>query len=179
MAYRPYRGFSWNISSYYPMALQEGHTEKELRQEYAKLRSVAQKSLKRMGESRYRDSETYRQNRNAFPTTGSIKSKRELARALTDVTRFLSAKSHSISGLNEIRQEQVSTWQGQYGYSFVNFNNFDQWVDFLEWYKDLKGFVYSVDPHDPNKKWMNVKAAQDDKAKVQAMFEQFVEENYG
>ena len=43
----------------------------------------------------------------------------------------------------------------------------------------MKGFVYSVDPHDPNKKWMNVKAAQDDKEKVQAMFEQFVEENYG
>ena len=161
------------------MALQEGHSEKELRQEYAKLRSVAQKSLKRMGESRYRDSETYRQNKNAFPKTGSIKSKRELARALTDVTRFLSAKSHSISGLNEIRQSQVTTWQDQYGYDFVNFNNFDQWVDFLEWYKDIKGFVYSVDPHDPNKKWMNVKAAQDDKDKVKAMFEQFVEENYG
>ena len=161
------------------MALQEGHTEKELRQEYAKLRSVAQKSLKRLENSRYRDSETYRQNRNAFPTTGSLKSTRELARALTDVTRFLSAKSHSVSGLNEIRQEQVSTWNNHYGYSFVTFNNFDQWVDFLDWYKDSKGFVYSVDPHNPNKKWMNVKAAQDDKAKVQAMFEQFVEENYG
>ena len=97
MAYRPYRGFSWNISSYYPMALQEGHTEKELRQEYAKLRSVAQKSLKRMGESRYRDSETYRQNRNAFPKTGSIKSKRELKRALTNITRFIFAKSYKIS----------------------------------------------------------------------------------
>ena len=126
------------------MALQEGHTEKELRQEYAKLRSVAQKSLKRLGESRYRDSETYRQNRNAFPKTGSLKSKRELARALTDVTRFLSAKSHSISGLNEIRQSQVSTWKDQYGYDFVTFNNFDQWVDFLEWYKDMVGFVYHL-----------------------------------
>ena len=179
MAYRPYRGFSWNISSYYPMALQEGHTEKELRQEYAKLRSVAQKSLKRLGESRYRDSETYRQNRNAFPTTGSLKSTRELARALTDVTRFLSAKSHSITGLNEIRQAQVSTWQDQYGYDFVNFNNFDQWVEFLEWYKDAVGFVYSVDPKDPNKRWVNGEAAQRDKDKVKAIFKQFVEENYG
>lgn len=179
MAYRPYRGFSWNISSYYPMALQEGHTEKELRKEYAKLRSVAQKSLKRLENSRYWDSETYRQNKNAFPATGSIKSKRELSRALTDVTRFLSAKSHSVSGLNEIRQEQVSTWQDQYGYDFVTFSNFDQWVNFLEWYKDSAGFVYSVDPNNPNKRWMNVKAAQDDKAKVQALFEQFQEENYG
>ena len=179
MAHRPYRGFSWNISTYYPMALQEGHTEKELRQEYAKLRSVAQKSLKRLGESRYRDSETYRRNRNAFPTTGSLKSPRELARALTDVTRFLSAKSHSISGLNEIRQSQVSTWNDQYGYDFVNFNNFDQWVEFLEWYKDAVGFVYSVDPKDPHKRWMNVEAAKRDKDKVQAMFKQFVEENYG
>nr|DAD57106.1 MAG TPA: hypothetical protein [Bacteriophage sp.] len=179
MAYRPYRGFSWNISTYYPMALQEGHSEKELRKEYAKLRSVAQKSLKRLEQSRYEESEVYQKNKNAFPTTGSIKSKRDLARALTDVTRFLSAKSHSVSGLNEIRQEQVSTWQGQYGYTFVIFNNFDQWLQFLDWYKDMKGFVYSVDPKDPNKRWMNVKAAQDDKAKVQAMFEQFVEENYG
>ena len=179
MAYSPYRGFSWNISSYYPMALQEGHTEKELRQEYAKLRSVAQKSLKRLENSRYADSETHRQNRNAFPKTGSIKSKRELARALTDVTRFLSAKSHSVSGLNEIREKQVSTWQDQYGYDFVNFNNFDQWVDFLEWYKDMVGFVYRVDPKDPNKRWVNVEAAQRDKDKVKAMFEQFVEENYG
>lgn len=179
MAYRTYRGFSWNISSYYPMALQEGHTEKELRKEYARLRSVAQKSLKRLGESRYRDSETYRQNRNAFPTTGSIKSKRELARALTDVTRFLSAKSHSISGLNEIRQAQVSTWNDQYGYDFVNFNNFDQWVEFLEWYKDAVGFVYSVDPQNPNKRWVNVESAKRDKDKVKSMFEQFVEENYG
>ena len=179
MAYRPYRGFSWNISSYYPMSLQEGHTEKELRKEYAKLRSVAQKSLKRMGESRYRDSETYRQNKNAFPTTGSIKSKRELARALTDVTRFLSSKSHSVSGLNEIREKQVSTWQDQYGYDFVTFNNFDQWVDFLEWYKDMVGFVYSVDPKEQNKRRVNVEVAERDKAKVQAMLEQFVEENYG
>ena len=178
MAYYPYHGFSWNISSYYPMALQEGHTEKELRKEYAKLRSVAQKSLKRLEQSRYWDSEVYKKNKNAFPTTRSIKSKRELSRALTDVTRFLSAKSHSVSGLNEIRQEQVSTWNKQYGYTFVTFNNFDQWVNFLEWYKDMKGFVYSVDPKDPNKRWMDVKAAQDDKAKVQAMFEQFVEENY-
>ena len=161
------------------MALQEGHTEKELRQEYAKLRSVAQKSLKRMGESRYRDSETYRQNKNAFPKTGSIKSKRELARALTDVTRFLSSKSHSVSGLNEIREKQVSSWHEQYGYDCVTFNNFDQWVEFLEWYKDAVGFVYSVDPKDPHKRWVNVEAAQRDKAKVQAMFEQFVEENYG
>lgn len=179
MAYRPYRGFSWNISSYYPLALQESHSEKELRKEYTKLRSVAQKSLKRLEQSRYWDSETYRQNKKAFPTTGALKSKHDVARALTDVTRFLSAKAHSVSGLNEIRQEQVSAWQNQYGYDFVTFNNFDQWVNFLEWYKDNIGFVYSVDPHDPNKRWVNVKAAQEDKAKVQALFEQFQKENYG
>lgn len=179
MAYRSYRGFSWNISSYYPLALQESHSEKELRKEYAKLRSVAQKSLKRLETSRYRDSETYRQNKNAFPTTGALKSKRDVARALTDVTRFLSAKAHSVSGLNEIRQQQVDTWRGTYNYDFVTFNNFDQWVNFLEWYKDAKGFVYSVDPNDPSRRWMNVKAAQEDKAKVRALFEQFLEENYG
>lgn len=143
MAYKPYRGFSWAISSYYPLSLQESHSEKELRKEYARLRAVAQKSLKRMGESEFAEDATYRNNVGRFNATSKLKSKRDVARALTDVTRFLSAKSHSISGLMEIRAEAVATWQSK-GYSWVTKKNYNDWVRFLNWYKELKGFNYDI-----------------------------------
>lgn len=143
MAYKPYRGFSWAISSYYPLSLQESHSEKELRKEYARLRAVAQKSLKRMGESEFAEGETYRSNVGRFTATSKLKSKRDVARALTDVTRFLSAKSHSISGLKEIRAEAVATWQAG-GYEWVTTQNYNDWVRFLSWYKELKGVVYDL-----------------------------------
>lgn len=143
MAYQPYRGFSWNISSYYPLALQESHSEKELRKEYAKLRSVAMKSLQRMGKSEFAQSQTYRQNVGRFLATSHLKSKKEVARALTDVVRFLSAKGHSVSGMKEIRKQSITTWHEK-GYTWVNKTNYEDWTRFLAWYKEARGFVYDV-----------------------------------
>lgn len=144
MAYKPYRGFSWNISSYYPLALQETHSEKELRNEYARLRSVAQKSIHRLGKSEFAESQTYRQNVDRFMPTAKLKSKQDVARALTDVTRFLSAKGHNVSGLKEIRKEAIATWHSK-GYNWVNVKNYENWTRFLAWYKELKGFKYDID----------------------------------
>ena len=42
-----YTKFTFPISSYQPQALQEGFSEKELRREYSRLRSVARKRLER------------------------------------------------------------------------------------------------------------------------------------
>lgn len=138
-----YRGFSWAISSYYPLALQEAHSEKELRKEYARLRSVALKSIKRLGESEFSEGATYRENRDKFAATSALKSKQDVARALTDVTRFLSAKGHSVRGLREIRKESIATWHAA-GYKWVNKENYDMWTRFLSWYKEMKGEVYSL-----------------------------------
>lgn len=143
MAYQPYRGFSWSISTYYPGALAQ-RSEKELRKEYSRLRSVAQKSIQRLGKSEFREGASYRGAVGRFPTIKSIKSQRQLVMALTDVTQFLSAKSHSVSGLREIRAEQLNTWRTEYGYQFVNQKNFDVWIDFLELLKDTAGFQYEV-----------------------------------
>lgn len=143
MAYKPYRGYTWNISTYYPAALSK-RTEKELRKEYSRLRGVAQKSIKRLGQSEFAGGATYRAAKNRFPTLKGIKSQRQLVMALTDVSQFLAAKSHSVSGLREIRAAQVHTWQSDYGYKFVTIGNYDAWVEFLETFKDSIGFLYEV-----------------------------------
>ena len=72
MPYKPYRNFKWSISTYYPGALAE-RSEKELRQEYARLRAVAQKSIQRLGKSEFAGGSTYRNAVGRFPMTKSIK----------------------------------------------------------------------------------------------------------
>lgn len=172
MPYKPYRNFKWSISTYYPGALAE-RSEKELRQEYARLRAVAQKSIQRLGKSEFAGGVTYRNAVGRFPQTKSIKDKRELVMALVDISRFLSAKGSSVSGLKEIRAEQVNTWQNQYGYGFVNAANYSAWVDFLEVMKDSIGFVYQKVR---NRRYMNTADAQARKADVEQKFRVFMKE---
>ena len=172
MAYKPYRNFKWSISTYYPGALAE-RSEKELRQEYARLRAVAQKSIQRLGKSEFAGGATYRNAVGRFPTTRSVKDKRELSMALVDVSRFLSANGSSVSGLREIVVEQVNTWQNQYGYDFVNGTNYSAWVEFLEVLKDSVGFVYQKVR---NRRYVNTADAQARKAEIEQKFQKFLQD---
>lgn len=172
MPYKPYRNFKWSISTYYPGALNQ-RSEKELRKEYARLRAVAQKTIKRLGESEFAGGATYRNAVGRFPMTKSIKDKRYLVMALVDISRFLSAKSSSVSGLKEIRAEQVNTWQNQYGYDFVNVTNYSAWVEFLEVLKDSVGFIYQKVR---NRRYVNTADAQARKADVEKKFRAFLKE---
>lgn len=172
MPYKPYRNFKWNISTYYPGALAE-RSEKELRQEYARLRAVAQKSIQRLGKSEFADGATYRNAVGRFPMTKSIKDKRDLSMALVDISRFLSAKNSSISGLREIRAEQVNTWQNQYGYDFVNADNYSAWGEFLEVMKDFIGFLYQKVN---NRRYVNIEDARARKAEIEQKFQKFLQD---
>jgi hypothetical protein len=171
MAYKPYRNFKWPISTYWPGALAK-RSEKELRQEYARLRAVAQKSIQRLGKSEFAGGATYRNAVGRFKTTKSITDKRELSMALVDVSRFLSAKGSSVSGLKEIRAEQVNTWQNQYGYDFVNAANYSAWVEFLEVMRDSVGFIYQKVR---NRRYVNIADSQARKAEIEQKFQKFLQ----
>lgn len=171
MAYKPYRNFKWPISTYWPGALAK-RSEKELRQEYARLRAVAQKSIQRLGKSEFAGGATYRNAVGRFKTTKSITDKRELSMALVDISRFLSAKGSSVSGLKEIRAEQVNTWQNQYGYDFVNAANYSAWVEFLEVMRDSVGFIYQKVR---NRRYVNIADSQARKAEIEQKFQKFLQ----
>lgn len=172
MAYKPYRNFKWSISTYYPGALAE-RSEKELRQEYARLRAVAQKSIQRLGKSEFAGGATYRNAVGRFPTTKSIKDKRDLTMALVDLTQFIAAKGSSVSGLKEIRAEQVGIWHNEYEYEFVNIGNYSAWVEFLEALRDEIGFVYQKVK---NRKYVNIADAKARKAEIEQKFQKFLQD---
>lgn len=143
----PYTKFTFPVSAYFPQALQDNYSEAELRKEYSRLRDVAQKSLKRLGQSEFAGGETYRANVNKYKKLADIHSKSELAYLLTDISKFLMAKGSSISGLREIRRESINTWHEK-GFDFVNKKNFDAWVRFLDFVKDQVGVRYLDEAED-------------------------------
>lgn len=141
MASSKYVKFSFPISAYQPDALQQGYSEKELRKEYTRLRDIAQKRIKRMGESEFRGSQTYKYNVNRFSKLSEIGSKSELTHLLGDLARFLTASRGSIKGMRKERQRSIDTWHEK-GATFVNAENYNEWIDFLVFVKDFVGFNY-------------------------------------
>ena len=123
----------FNFSSYERDALRR-EEESDLRKEYSRLRSIAQKRLQRMGNSRYAVTDTYELNRDKYKKLDEINSSSELRALLHDVQRFLTAKRGSISGLKALDYNFIEKMHQQ-GFNFVNYNNLSEFYEFLEMYK--------------------------------------------
>lgn len=128
---------SWDFNRYTPDSLRSRYNEKQLRAEYTKLRDIAQKRLKRMAESEFKDSMVYLENKDKFEKLSQIKNKTQLVHALADVAGFVNAKTSSISGLKNQRKEAIKTLH-EHGYDFVDKDNYEEFYKFMEDYRNKK-----------------------------------------
>ena len=106
-----------------------------VRKEYTRLRDIAQKRLKRFEAAGLTNTQAYRKNVKHYPLLKDIKSDYELAGRLSDLERFITAKAGSVSGQKEIRKKSIATLHDN-DYTFVNEENFDDFTDFMESYRD-------------------------------------------
>lgn len=136
-----YVKFTFPISAYQPQALQEGYSEKELRREYSRLRSVARKRLERFRGSEFEDSNVYRYNKGKYVPLSQVSNKVELVHLLSDVARFLTAEAGSVSGQRAIRDKAIATWNEK-GYTWVNKSNYSAFARFLEFSREFVGQPY-------------------------------------
>lgn len=136
-----YIKFTFPISAYQPQALQEVYSEKELRREYSRLRSVARKRLERFAGSEFEDSNVYRYNKGKYVPLSQVSNKGELVHLLSDVARFLTAEAGSVSGQREIRNKAIATWNEK-GYTWINKSNYAAFARFLEFARDFVGQPY-------------------------------------
>ena len=84
-----------------------------LRSEYSRLRSIAMKRLGRM-QGKAETAETLAQHAEGFPTLKEIGSDRaDVVTALSDLSRFLSAKRSSISGIRESNKRITAALQAK------------------------------------------------------------------
>lgn len=107
-------------------------TDKELRKEYSRLRSIARKRLERFQGTEWTDTQIYRVNAGVFKPLDEIKSDRELRHLLSGVARFVTSETGSVSGLEKQRKSAVKTLNDR-GYDFVNKDNFRQFAEFMEY----------------------------------------------
>lgn len=134
-----YIKFSFPISAYHPDALRSGYTERELRQEYSRLRDVAQKRLKRLQKSEFKNTQTVRYNVGRFKPLKDISGAGELVHLLGDLARFLTASRGSVTGMREAQRKSIETLH-ESGLTAINEQNYQHTMEVLEYIKSFKEY---------------------------------------
>ena len=113
-----------------------------IRKEYTRLRDISQKRLKRMGSSRFSESQTYKMNVAHYPKLKDIKTPEELAYRLSDLSRFIESPLSTITGQKSQMQKSLATLHStvdkdgnpKEAFTFVNEDNYMAFTEFMdEW----------------------------------------------
>lgn len=102
----------YNISSLQSRINRDASLASDVRKEYTKLRDIAQKRIKRMSESEFKQSDTYMEYKGGFKKLKDIDIK-NLAEALHQIQKFVGSKKSSISGQREIQRKTIQTLKEQ------------------------------------------------------------------
>lgn len=106
-------------------------TPENVRQEYERLRAIAEKRLETMSKERVgRESDVYKMNIGKYRPASEL-SPGEQKLALYDVARFVGAKRGSLTGIKRARRESVKTLQ-EHGYTFITARNLRSFGEFME-----------------------------------------------
>ena len=124
---------------YYPEALRSGTlTPQEMRTHYSYLRKIANKRLKRFVGSEFEDAQSYIKNVGKFVPLSEINNERELMFKLYEVNKFVRARSSSVTGLKQMRNEAIETFHDR-GFTWINKNNIKQFGDYMEYMRSKYG----------------------------------------
>lgn len=115
---------------YTPEALQSGAlSEKEIKDEYRRLRNIANRRIERLEKAGYQQSQTYLRNVGAYKSPSNYTTA-ELQYKLYQISKFVAAKSSTVSGMRLIEKEAIETLQEK-GLSRIN--NLQEFGDFMSW----------------------------------------------
>lgn len=125
--------------AYYPEALRSGTlTPAEMRSHYSYLRQIANKRLQHFVGSEFEDAQSYIKNVGKFVPLSEINNERELMFKLYEVNKFVRARSSSVTGLKQIRNETIETFHDR-GFTWINKGNIKQFGDYMEYMRTKYG----------------------------------------
>lgn len=115
---------------YTPEALQSGAlSEKEIRDEYRRLRNIANKRIARLERAGYTDTQTYIRNAGAYKSPSNY-TKAELQYKLYQISKFVSAKSSTVSGMRVIEKQMLEKLHEK---DLGRIANLKEFGDFMDW----------------------------------------------
>lgn len=123
---------SWDISEYTPRSLRD-YTSKELRSEYARLRSVAQKRLSRLAAKGYEETNVYRYNVGKYEPTRAL-SDAQIRYRLSQLADFIESPVTTITGIKASHDRMIETMRKR-GFTGINQSNIAQFGRFMEAYR--------------------------------------------
>ena len=119
----------------------------DVKVEYQRLKTIAQKRLKTMGKSEFSNSKTYQYYNRLFGKgRGSVKGKTEaqLRVMLYQVQQFTSSQRTTVSGMRSHMRSTIKQVNEQYGAEILNKDNFNEYVDFIN-DKSLESMFNGID----------------------------------
>lgn len=107
-------------------------TDKQLRKEYTRLRSIARKRLERFEGTEWTDTQIYKQNVGQYKPLKEIQSNRDLRYLFSELANYITTDTSSVSGLEKQREKGVQTLNER-GYEFVTKQNYRKFGEFMEY----------------------------------------------
>ena len=115
---------------YTPEALQSGSlSEKEIRDEYRRLRSIANKRIDRLARAGYTDTQTYLRNVGAYKSPSNY-TMAELKYKLYQISKFVSARSSTVGGMRLIEKQTLEKLHEK---DLGRIMNLQEFGDFMDW----------------------------------------------
>ena len=115
---------------YTPEALQSGSlSEKEIRDEYSRLRNIANKRIDRLARAGYTDTQTYLRNAGVYKSPSNY-TMAELQYKLYQISKFVSARSSTVSGMRLIEKQMLEKLHEK---DLGRITNLQEFGDFMEW----------------------------------------------
>lgn len=127
--------------SYFPSSTDLSASE--VRSEYRRLRSAAQKRLKRLSGTEFARSDTYQYYSGAFPSSRGL-SEADMRKALYDVAQFMSNESNTLRGMRRKKESAIKEMNSRFGEDLVNDTNYWDFIDFLQ-DKHIKDVAKGID----------------------------------
>lgn len=163
---------TWEYDDYYPYRLEQ-LDERALRKEYTRLRKIANKRLKRLQASEYKETDLAKEYAGGFALLADVE---DLPRELTTLARFVASERTSVTGLKRIEKQSISTLQ-EHGYTFVNAKNVGQFGAFME--EMRQAGLSKLYSSEFIATWWSEKGAsmRDNVSKLKLEFEKYVNQN--
>lgn len=105
--------------------------DKTIKDEYNRLRKIANSRLQRLKTSEFSNSEYVKRYKNGFKPVSRFENMAELRAGLAEVARYVSAQTSKVTGLQAYRKKALATLH-EHGYTFVNKKNFAEFGQFME-----------------------------------------------
>lgn len=117
----------------------------EIKNEYQRLRKVANERLRKLEKAGYSDLEVYKRFRSKFPEYSRIRTNNALGIHLADAKHFLELQTSTVGGVHKVEKRILNSLH-ESGYTFVNKDNLRAFGDFMDAVRaKYKGLIYGSD----------------------------------